>query len=112
GRLIRHHSQDATSPGLTEDDYRRVLELGRTLALMEDDDVAFDQMFLLWFRGGLGRAGSGETARPSFTVAAIVDFLIRGTEDDATKRILERRVDNFSRRWEANAPLGLGFALT
>lgn len=113
-RLIRRHGDEDAGEGITDDDYRRVLELGMAFANFEDDDVVFDQIFKLWFRQDRSRSVEDLSVikRAPFTVWAAIEFLIRGTEDGRTRRILEGRADRFGELWKANSPRGLSFPLT
>lgn len=81
-------------------EYLRIAELGRILILERDDEAAFDRAYHAWFLPVVKHEGL-------VTVRKVTEELLGGTICSAQHRLLQKRLDHFTKAWERKLPNGL-----
>lgn len=76
----------------TTDEYLRMAELGRILALEPTIKTAFPRVFDAWFGSGMDVGGKDDDGPP---IHRVVELLLEGTRQVAPRRILQRRISEF-----------------
>jgi hypothetical protein len=91
----------------TLDEYLRMAELARILMLEPVMSRAFPRLFKAWYAA----PGPSTPHAPNPKIGRIVELLLRGTQGEPHRKVLQRRLTEVLQRLEHHFPSGASFPL-